>query len=189
MRRLIPAALFLGWAATPVSATTILFEPARTTVEFTLGDVLHTVHGTFQLKSGTIVFNPATGQASGSILVDATSGQSGSGARDRRMHKNILESDRYREIAFTPDRIEGKVRPDGASEVQVHGLFRIHGGEHEITLPFQVQIDAGQVTATTRFAVPYVKWGMKNPSTFLLKVDDTVEIGIRASGRLSMESH
>ena len=73
--------------------------------------------------------------------------------------------------------------------MQVHGLFRIHGTEHEITLPFQVQADAGQVTATTQFPVPYVKWGMKNPSTFLLKVNDTVDIGIRAIGPMSAESH
>ena len=187
-RRVIPIALFLGWTATAAVAATIVFDPARTTVEFTLGDVLHTVHGTFKLKSGTITFDSATGLASGSIVVDATSGNSGSGARDRRMHKNILESDRFPEIVFTLDHIEESVALEGQSKVQVHGLLRIHGTEHEITLPFQVQADAGHVTATTQFPVPYVKWGMKNPSTFLLKVNDTVDIGIRAIGQMSAES-
>jgi polyisoprenoid-binding protein YceI len=168
---------------------TVVFDPARSTVEFTLGDVLHTVHGSFKLKSGAVSFDPVVGKASGALIVDATSGDSGSGARDRRMHKNILESGRYPEIVFTPDRIQGKVMLDGASQIQVHGLFRIHGGQHEMTLPFQVQAEAGQVTATTRFPIPYVKWGMKNPSTFLLKVSDTVDIGIRAVGRLSTEAH
>jgi polyisoprenoid-binding protein YceI len=37
--------------------TQIKFDPARTRVEWTLGDVLHTVQGTFQLKSGTIQFD------------------------------------------------------------------------------------------------------------------------------------
>jgi polyisoprenoid-binding protein YceI len=183
-------ALLLSCAATAVSmhAEMVEFDPARTTVDFTLGDVLHTVHGAFRLRSGVIQFDPTTGKASGSIVVDATSGDSGSEARDRRMHKNILESARYPEIVFTPDRVTGKISAEGTAQVQVHGMFRIHGGDHEMTLPFQVRTEVGQVTAATQFLVPYVKWGMKNPSTFLLKVNESVEISIRAAGRLSSEN-
>ena len=183
MRLALIAALLVSpaWAA----ETGIEFDALRTVVEFTLGDVLHTVHGTFKLRRGSIVFDPVTGKAGGSIVVDARSGDSGSSARDKRMHKNILESERFPEIAFVPDRVAGKLAPEGASEVQVHGQFRIHGEDHELTLPFQVQTAAGQLTATTHFGVPYVKWGMKNPSTFLLKVNDTVDITIRAMGRVS----
>jgi polyisoprenoid-binding protein YceI len=166
-------------------AETVVFDPARTTVDFTLGDVLHTVHGTFRLKSGVIHFDPGTGKASGSVVVDATSGDSGSHARDGRMHKNILESGRYPEIVFTPDSVNGKLSAEGTAQAQVHGVFRIHGADHEMTLPFEVQTEGGAVTAATRFSVPYVKWGMKNPSTFVLKVNETVDIGIHAVGRLS----
>ena len=104
------------------------------------------------------------------------------------MHKNILESDRYPEIVFTPDVVNGKISAEGTAQIQVHGVFRIHGADHEMTLPFDVQTEAGQVTALTRFSVPYVKWGMKNPSMFLLKVNETVDISIRAAGRLSEET-
>src|SRR5512140_2042495 len=62
-------------------------DPAQTQVAFKLGDVLHTVHGTFKLKSGTIHFDPATGHASGQVVVDATSGDSGTHGRDHKMHK------------------------------------------------------------------------------------------------------
>ncbi|MDQ6677870.1 MAG: YceI family protein [Acidobacteriota bacterium] len=183
--RLIVAAFILTCAATAASSNvTVLLNPAHTTVVFTLGDVLHTVHGAFKLKSGTINFDPVTGRAGGAVVIDATSGDSGSAARDRRMHKSILESDRYPEIIFTPDRIDGRVAQDGPSQVHVHGQFRIHGGDHELTLQFEVQSEAGQVTAITRFSVPYVSWGMKNPSTLLLKVNQTVEIGVRAAGRI-----
>lgn len=154
------------------------FSPARTTVEFTLADVLHTVHGSFKLKRGQIRFDPGTGKAAGELVVDATSGSSGSNGRDRRMHKNILESDRYPEITFRPDRVEGKVAARGASLVRVHGMFAIHGAEHEITVPVQVESGASQLTATLRFPVPYVKWGMKNPSNLILRVSDTVTIDI-----------
>src|SRR5438552_18875149 len=73
-------------------------DAARTFVKFTLGDVLHTVHGTFQLKRGELQLQPASGKISGEIVVDAASGQSGSGSRDRKMHKEILESNRFPEI-------------------------------------------------------------------------------------------
>ena len=178
----------LSCAATVLHGETVVLDPVRTTIEFTLGDVLHTVHGTFKLKSGTIHFDPGTGKASGSVVVDATSGSSGGGERDRRMHKNVLESDRYPEVVFTPDNLSGKPFGDTA-QVQVHGTFRIHGANHQITLPFEVQSTTSQVTAGTQFSVPYVDWGMKNPSTILLKVNKTVEISIHAVGRLSVTAN
>ena len=158
-------------------------DPAETKVEFTLGDVLHTVHGTFALKRGTIRFDLATGQAAGEMVVDAASGASGSAARDRRMHKDILESARYPEIVFRPTRVEGRVAPQGTSQVQVHGTFTIHGADHEIVMPAEVEAAAGEYKLFVHFEVPYVKWGMKNPSTFILRVNDKVEIGIHTVAR------
>src|ERR1700747_2999983 len=87
--------------------TAFQLDPAQTSVKFTVGDVLHTVHGTFHLKRGSLDFEPASGKISGEIVVDARSGESGSGARDHKMHKEVLESDHYPEIAFHPDRVEG----------------------------------------------------------------------------------
>jgi polyisoprenoid-binding protein YceI len=170
---LLPA-LLLASVETPLE-----FAPAQAQVSFTLGDVLHTVHGTFALKRGNLRFDPETGKASGEIVVDATSGQSGSAGRDKRMHANILESERYPEIAFHPDRIEGKVAGDGPSEVKLHGVFSIHGGDHELSVPTHVDAAGGHYTATAHFVVPYVKWGMKNPSTFVLRVSEKVDIEVR----------
>lgn len=184
MWRLALAAVFFV-AVGAASETTVVFDPARTSVEFSLGDVLHTVHGVFKLKNGVIHFNPANGNASGLVVIDAASGNSDNGVRDHRMNKNILETDRYAEITFTPDRVSGDVVLSGSCQVQVHGQFRIHGTDHEMTLPFQLQADAGQLTAATHFPVPYVKWGMKNPSTFMLKVNETVDINIHAAGRFT----
>jgi polyisoprenoid-binding protein YceI len=158
------------------------FVPAKTTVNFTLGDILHTVRGSFNLKHGAIRFDPATNKMTGEILVEAASGNSGSSGRDKRMQNEVLESIRYPDIVFRPDRVEGQVADMGTSSVQVHGIFSIHGAEHEITIPVRVEMSPGEWTATSHFTVPYVKWGMKNPSTFLLRVDQSVEIEIQASG-------
>ena len=151
-------------------------DPAHTTVQFKLSATLHTVHGNFKLKHGAIRFDPATGKIGGEVVVDATSGNSGDDGRDRRMHQDILESAKYPEIVFTPDRVDGAVAPQGASQILVHGVFRIHGAAHELTIPVQVRMNNGQASAKTNFSIPYLKWGMKNPSTLFLRVSDKVEI-------------
>jgi polyisoprenoid-binding protein YceI len=163
---------------------TFQIDPSQSTVKFTLGDVLHTVHGTFTLKHGELQVQPA-GKIQGEIVVDAASGNSGSGMRDRKMHKEVLESGRYPEIDFRPDRFDGDVVPQGKSSVMVHGIFSIHGSDREITVPAQVERDGDHWTANVHFTVPYAKWGMKNPSTFFLKVSDTVEIDLSAAGSVT----
>ena len=151
-------------------------SPAKNVADFTLGDVMHTVKGSFQLKSGELHFDPTSQKISGELVFDATSGQSGSPGRDRKMHKDVLESARYPEIAFRPDRVEGKVAASGSSTVQVHGMFRIHGAEHEMTAPAEVTPGADQWMISSRFVVPYQKWGMKNPSVLFLRVGNSVDL-------------
>lgn len=179
------ASMVLCSAGAPARGQEIAFDldPARTTVQFTLGASLHTVHGNFKLKRGVIHFDPATGKIGGEAVVDATSGESGSEGRDRRMHANILESTRYPEIVFAPDRVSGSVAGQGASQVEVHGIFRLHGAGHEITMPVQVQMDNGRATAKIHFTIPYVQWGLKNPSTVFLRVSDKMDIDIVAYTR------
>ena len=165
--------------------TTLQLDPAQTSVKFTLGDVLHTVHGTFRLKHGTLQFDPTSGKLSGEIVVDARSGESGSGMRDRKMHKEVIESEQYPEISFRPDRVEGTVASHGKSSVKVHGMFRIHGVDREIMVPAETEMSADRWMATVHFTVPYEKWGMKNPSNLFLKVNDSVEIDLSAAGSVS----
>lgn len=171
------AALALG------QETAFQLDPAQSSVQFTLGDVLHTVHGTFKVKEGNLQIKPS-GKVEGEIVVDAGSGQSGSGMRDRKMHKEVLESARYPEIAFRPDRIDGKIPAEGKSSVLVHGIFSIHGADREVTVPAQVDMSADHWTAKVHFTIPYAKWGMKNPSTLFLRVSDTVEIDLAAAGTI-----
>jgi len=180
----IPAFLIGLAAAAIAQERTLQLDPAQTSVKFTLGDVLHTVHGTFQLKRGTLEFAPDAGKLSGEIVVDAASGSSGSGMRDHKMNKEVLETSRYPEIVFHPDRIEGTVAAQGKSSVRVHGMFNIHGVDREITVPAEVEMSADHWNATVHFTVPYAAWGMKNPSTLFLKVIDSVEIDLTAVGNV-----
>ena len=57
-------------------------DPAQSKVEYSLDSTMHTVHGTFYIKNGAVHYDPASGQIGGTIVVDATSGQSGNNSRD-----------------------------------------------------------------------------------------------------------
>jgi polyisoprenoid-binding protein YceI len=157
-------------------------NPAQTQVQFTLNDVLHTVKGSFKLTRGTVHYDFATGKSSGEIVIDARSGQSGNELRDKRMYKRILESDRYPEIAFVPDRVEGTIE-----KANLHGIFRIHGVSHEMTLAVKAVPSEDKVDVTTQFAVPYVEWGMKTPNTLFLRVSEKVNIDVHAAARILVE--
>ncbi len=154
--------------------TVIELNPAQTHIEFTLSDVLHSVHGSFKLKRGTVHYDFATGKCSGKIVIDAQSGASGNEARDKRMRHNIIESDRYPDIV-TPDHVEGTL-----SKASIRGLFRIHGKDHEMTMVVNAIPAGNGLDVTTHFVVPYVQWGMKNPSTLFLRVGDQVNIEVQA---------
>jgi polyisoprenoid-binding protein YceI len=179
-------ALLAAGSVTAVAQDLVFqLDPQHTTVNYTIGDALHTVHGTFRLKQGSLRLDPATRKLSGEIFVDARSGDSGSGMRDRKMHREVLESDRYPEITFRPDRLDGTVSAQEKSSVQVHGIFSIHGADHELTVPAEVEMSSDRWNATIHFSVPYANWGMKNPSTLFLRVSGSVDIDLTAAGTIT----
>ena len=51
---------------------------------------------------------------------------------------------------FGPIEWKDGVAALGDSTVQVHGMFTIHGAEHEITIPVRVEMAPGRWTATSR---------------------------------------
>lgn len=166
------------------SEIVLILDPAQSKVHWTLDSSLHTMHGTFAVKSGTVHFNPKTGTAGGEIVVSATSGESGNKSRDARMHKEILETAKYPEAVFRPTHEQGKVALAGASQVKLDGIFIIHGSEHELTALVTVDFRGDRWTGTAKFEVPYVQWGMKSPSNFLLKVKPVVNVEMEMSGEM-----
>jgi len=159
-------------------------DPTQSSVHYTVSSSLHTVHGTFAIKRGTLHLDPATGKATGEIVVDAASGQSGSDSRDKKMHKEVLESARFSEIVFRPDHVQGAVQRQGISNSQLHGVFVMHGAEHEMTASVRADLGAEQWKGTANFSVPYNDWGLKNPGNFMLKVDHLVNIEVEMTGSM-----
>ena len=183
----LPALFALPQQAQPQAAAGALIftvDPTQSGVHWTLGSTLHTVHGSFALKGGNLQFDPSTGTASGEVAVDATSGKSGNDERDRKMHKEVLESARFGEITFRPSSISGRLEMRGDSTVQVHGIFSLHGGEHELTMPAQVNLTGDHWSGSAKFSIPFIDWGLKNPSSWVLKVDHSVAIELELKGRI-----
>ena len=154
--------------ASRAQESVVQIDPAQTKIEFSLSGTMHTVHGKFALKSSAIRFDPSTGKMDGAIVVDATSGESGNGGRDARMHREILESAKFPEIIFTPMQMKGAVAAEGASKVEVSGRFRLHGQEHDVTLPIEVKADGRKSADHDSHRNSLRAMGTEEPEQFLL---------------------
>ena len=164
-------------------------DPAKTLVEFRLPGALHATHGKFKLTHGAITADFASGEASGSIVVDARSGESGIAARDDRMKTSVLEAQKYPEIIFTPRHVDGRLEKDGQFQAKLDGVLTIHGARHEIVTEVRGRLVENSLTAACHFSVPYVEWGMEDPSLFFLTVAKQVEIDIATEGRITWPHH
>lgn len=166
---------------------TFTAEPAASSVAFALIGG-HEVRGTFHVQSGIIQFDRSAARMSGTIVVSAASGDSGDKGRDKKMHSDVLDVDHYTDVTFAPQSYQGSLASTGDSTIQVTGIFTVHGAPHDITVPMQVHIDGTNLTAKGKFVVPYVKWGLKDPSMFILKVAKEVQIDLSLSGTVSPAS-
>jgi polyisoprenoid-binding protein YceI len=98
----------------------------------------------------------------------------------------VLDVAHYSEISFVPKSYQGAIAATGDSNIQVSGVFTLHGTPHDMTVPMQIHIDGESLTAKTHFTIPYVKWGLKDPSIFILKVAKEVDIDLALVGSLSL---
>lgn len=170
-----------GWAR----ERTLTLDPQATEIRFTLDATLHTVRGTARLVRGTVRFQDLPGAVEGEVVVDARSAQTGNAARDAKMHEEILLSQERPLIVLTPERIEGQLRAEGPSALTLHGTLRLAGQDHRVELPLEVEFEGEQARARTRFAIPYVAWGLKDPSGFFLRVGKEVTVSVETVGTLT----
>jgi polyisoprenoid-binding protein YceI len=171
----IPA---LAQTTTPID---INLDPAATSIHWTLNTTVHTVHGSFKLKNGSFHIDPLTGEASGQIVIDAASGESADSARDNRMQSIVLESPKYPTITFRPTHVVGKVDLSAPGPVTVEGFLNLHGQDHPMQITVNLHPQAASVGLAVHFAVPYVAWGLKDPSTFIFRTDKQVILDVDAT--------
>jgi polyisoprenoid-binding protein YceI len=170
-----------GFGQKPAAAIDIRLDPATTSIRWTLNTTLHAVHGTFKLKSGSFEIDPATGAASGQIVIDATTGESGDSARDKRMHTAVLESAQYPTITFRPSHVSGKIDLTATGTVTVDGILNLHGQDHPMQLTVNLHPQDAGVALATHFSVPFIAWGLKSPNTFILRTGKEVALDVDAT--------
>jgi polyisoprenoid-binding protein YceI len=187
--RLFPPSFLLALpllvaTSAPAQHQSFIVAPDASDVAFILEGSAHSTHGSFHVKNGTIDFDRTAGTVSGLVDVAAGSGNTGNQSRDKKMTNDVLEAAQFADVTFAPHNYQGTVSATGDSTIQVSGTFTLHGTPHEITVPMQIHIDGDKCTAKTHFTVPYVQWGLKDPSVFILKVAKEVALDLTLVGRL-----
>jgi polyisoprenoid-binding protein YceI len=179
--------LAMAFDPIPAGKVAVLeLDPAQTTIAFLLTGWPHDTHGTFKLKRGRIRIYPATGKMDGIVIVDASSASTGVTIRDRRMRSSILEVSRFPEISFAPQRVESHGEPQGEFPVKVRGRLMLHGSGHAFTVDALVSRGAANnTTIHCTFVVPYVDWGLEDPSVLMFKVSKNVRLDVTTNARLS----
>jgi len=160
-------------------------DPEASEVKMTLKTSHEIVNGTFHVQSGSIDFDPSAPKMSGDVVVAAGSGKTGNDSRDKKMDKDVLKSNQYTTVSFAPKTYSGTIAPSGDSTVQVSGVFTLLGSPHDMTIPIQVHMDGTKATAKAQFVIPYVEWGLKNPSFMIWKADNDVAIDLNLVGQVS----
>lgn len=178
--------LWLGISVGAVHALPAVFsvDESRSRVTFTLDATAHTVEGSFAVRSGSVTFEPENGTASGEIVVDLASGKTGNARRDAKMHEETLEIEKFPVAVFRPGRLLGKVPAEGTTDLEIEGVLLFHGKEHELTAPVRISADGSSISAVSEFSIPYVAWGLEDPSVFVLRVAKEVTVRVELSGTL-----
>jgi hypothetical protein len=101
------------------------------------------------------------------------------------MNRDILKVDQFTTVSFVPKSYTGTITPSGDSTIQVSGVFTLLGNPHDITIPMQIHIEGSKAVAKGQFVVPYVQWGLKNPSFLIWKAENDVAIALSLVGQIS----
>jgi hypothetical protein len=164
---------------------TFAVNPDASEVKIKLNTTHEVVKGTFRVQSGSINFDRTASNISGTVIVAAGSGKTGNDSRDKKMNKGILKVDQFATVSFAPKTYIGTIAASGDSTIQVSGVFTLLGTAHDLTIPMQIHIDGSKATAKGQFIVPYVQWGLKNPSFMIWKADNDVAIDLNLVGQVS----
>ena len=164
---------------------TFVVNPDASEVKMTLKTTREIVQGTFHVQSGSIEFDRSTPKMSGSVVVLAGSGKTGNGSRDKKMNNDILKVKQHATVSFEPKSYTGAIAPSGDSTIQVTGIFTLLGAPHEITIPIVVHLEGTTASAKAHFVVPYIQWGLKDPSFLFWKADKDVAIDLNLVGSIS----
>ena len=162
----------------------VTLDPADTRITFELRATGHDVEGVLHLHEGHLVLSD-DGKASGSLEIDAGQTATGNKRRDKTMHAKVLESVDHPLISFTAERYEGRLPEHGHGDLKLYGKMLLAGHEHDTFLPISVEVEGDHFSGTSDVDVPFVEWGLHDPSILFLRVKKIVNVHVKAQGRLT----
>ena len=169
-----------GAGAATASEHSFVLDPASTELTFLLEATGHDVEGHLYLREGSLRYDAEAGTAAGRIVLGAAKTATGNEKRDKTMHKKVLESALFPEIVFVPSKIAGQIEESGAGRFELQGTITLHGDEHAVAMPTEVTVaDDGSLAAHATLDVPFVEWGLEDPSILFLRVAKVVKVDIR----------
>ena len=182
--------LALVAASLPVLAEqmTFVLDAERSEVRIRLGATLHTVPGSAPVGASTLTWDTETGVASGQVVIQSADLDTGIDARNAKMHDLVLKTLEHPEISFEATGFE--LRQPGTDEMRfvLKGTLTLVGTSHEIELESHARRRGDDSwKARADLNVPYVEWGLEDPSMALFGVDKHVAVEVKAIGTLTRE--
>ena len=165
-------ALFLALAVAagepaPAAERVYRVNPAKAETAFDLKATLHTVHGrTNQVKGEVRVHDEADGTLamSGRIEIAAATLDTGNSSRDKTMRAESLAVEQYPVITLAPERFDPKTGT-------LTGTLTIRGVTKPTTIAMTLDRQADRVTVTGTFDVPWLDFGVPDPSFAIVRVE------------------
>jgi len=188
MGLLIAAVAALAPVAAYSEELVLTLAPEKTSATFRVTATVLDIDGVLPVGPGQIRFDSATGVASGQITIDLRGTKTGSRLRDWEMHRRVLETERYPLVVFRLDRMLGTLAPSGTSDLVLAGIVTMHGAAHAMVVPVRATVSGDTVSAEAVFEIPYVVWGLRDPSLLFLRVAPVAVVTVKARGDLRADS-
>lgn len=125
--------------------------------------------------SGTLSWDPATGQLGSGVVVLKVSGlETGMETRDEHLREKYLDFEKFPELRFEAAPQTISLQP--GAPVKLVGAFVIKGVRKEAELPLIVERnDAGGITLTSRFPLDITHYGIPQPKFAVVKMETVIE--------------
>ncbi len=136
--------------------------------------------GVFNIIAGDIYVDPANPTATGKVtlVIDATSYNSGSPERDRTVTQSSLDVDRYPTIGFESTSISGVVETSPADgSATIDGALTLHGQTHPVDVPVHLRLTSdGRAMAEGKTTIRYEEWGATAPEIFFMRAGNEATV-------------
>jgi len=180
----IAALVALPALAAPEAAPERVYrvDPDHSTAGFTLDSTWHLVHGSGARLEGELRISgqeARTLRLDGEVRAPASQLVTGNDRRDRKMHQETLAVEEHPYIRFHPSGIVGE-QPEGLQDdgrehgLVVAGRLEVRGAARPVEVPVTVRFTPGRVLVDGTIEIPFLEFGVPDPSFFLARVEKVV---------------